>query len=116
MKAKYSQEQLDIAILKSQHDLMQGSLDRIEKTIIEGFVSIDKRFEKIDDQFEKMNLNFEKRFDRIENNFEKVHARIFLTQEKIDSNFKFTITAIMGIYAFGLSTLLGVVGHAYHWF
>jgi hypothetical protein len=77
MKAKYSQEQLDIAILQNQHEAMQKSLDRIEKNMKEGF-------------------------DKIDSN--------------INSHFKWTLGMILGLYAVALSTLIGAVGHAYHWF
>ncbi len=73
MKAKYTQEQFDIAILQSQHEAMQVTLDRIEKNMNDGF-------------------------------------------GKMDSHFKWTLGMILGLYAVALSTLLGAVGHAYHWF
>jgi hypothetical protein len=74
---KYTQEQMNIAILENNQSGLMQSLQRIESSI-----------------FNKL--------DRLE--------------QKVDSNFHWTLGLIFGMYAMGLTGLIGALGHAYGWF
>lgn len=69
----YTQDQLDIALLKSDNGHIAQILQRIEN-----------------------------RFDRIE--------------QKVDSHFHWMLGLIFGMYAMGLTGLIGALGHGYGWF
>jgi uncharacterized membrane-anchored protein YhcB (DUF1043 family) len=70
---KYSQEQMDIALMKKDQSIIQKTLERIEQ-----------RLDKLD--------------------------------QKVDSHFHWTLGLIFGMYAMGLTGLIGALGHAYGWF
>ena len=69
----YTQDQMDIAILKNEQGMISKTLDRIDS-----------------------------RLDRLES--------------KVDSHFHWTLGLIFGMYAMGLTGLIGALGHAYNWF
>jgi hypothetical protein len=73
----YTQDQLDIALLKNDQSGFMRSLERIE-------TSINSRLDKLD--------------------------------QKVDSHFHWTLGLIFGMYAMGLTGLIGALGHAYGWF
>lgn len=73
----YTQDQLDIALLKNNQSSFMKSLERIEN-------SITSRLDKLD--------------------------------QKVDSHFHWTLGLIFGMYAMGLTGLIGALGHAYNWF
>lgn len=73
----YTQDQMDIAILKNTQSSFIQSLQRIE-------FSINSKFERL--------------------------------EQKVDSNFHWTLGLIFGMYAMGLTGLIGALGHAYGWF
>lgn len=47
--------------------------------------------------------------ERLENRFDKI-------EQKVDSHFHWTLGLIFGMYAMGLTGLIGALGHAYGWF
>lgn len=73
----YTQEQLEIELLKNNQSALMKSLERIE-------TSINSRLDKLD--------------------------------QKVDSHFHWTLGLIFGMYAMGLTGLIGALGHAYGWF
>lgn len=113
MKAKYTQEQFDIAILKSQQDTICSSLERLEKKMDEGFSKIEKRFEKTEEKFEKIDERFDAFEKKLDKRFDEVESKFDRLESKIDSNHKWTISMIFGLYAMAVTTLLGALGHAY---
>ena len=76
-QAIYTQEQLDIALLKNNQSNISKTLDRIES-------------------------NFNSRLDKID--------------QKVDSHFHWMLGLIIGMYAMGVTGLIGALGHAYNWF
>lgn len=69
----YTQEELEIALLKNNQNHVFKILERLDG-----------------------------RFDRLE--------------QKFDSHFHWTLGLIFGMYAMGLTGLIGALGHAYGWF
>ena len=69
----YTQEQMDVALIKKDQSIISKTLERIDS-----------------------------RLDRLES--------------KVDSHFHWTMGLIFGVYAMGLTGLIGALGHAYGWF
>lgn len=72
-KAMYTQEQLDLELMKNNQSNLSKTLERIEHA-----------------------------FQRLE--------------QKVDSHFHWTLGLIFGMYAMGVTGLIGALGHAYGWF
>lgn len=47
---------------------------------------------------------------------EKIDFRLDRLEQKVDSHFHWTMGLIFGVYALGLTGLIGALGHAYGWF
>lgn len=52
----------------------------------------------------------------IEKLIERVDSRMERVEQKVDSHFHWTLGLIFGMYAMGLTGLIGALGHAYGWF
>jgi phage-related protein len=74
----------------SQENIVQ-SLARIEKTMSDGFSSINNKFNQVDE-----------RFIRLENKFDGLESRMH-------SNFKFLISAILGQSAIMITLFSGIM-------
>lgn len=47
---------------------------------------------------------------------ERLDGRFDRLEQKVDSHFHWTLGLIFGMYAMGLTGLIGALGHAYNWF
>ena len=56
------------------------------------------------------------RNSNIERTLERIDSRLDNLEQKVDSHFHWTLGLIFGMYAMGLTGLIGAVGHAYSWF
>lgn len=54
-----------------------------------------------------------KSLERIETS---INSRLDKLDQKVDSHFHWTLGLIFGMYAMGLTGLIGALGHAYGWF
>lgn len=97
-KQTYTQEQMDILILENNQSRIMESLQRLEPSIINQLNDLNKKFDKIDIRIDK------------------IDSRIDKLDQKIDSNFHWTLGLILGMYAMGLTGMIGALGHAYGWF
>lgn len=47
---------------------------------------------------------------------ERLDSRFDRLEQKVDSHFHWTLGLIFGMYAMGLTGLVGAIGHSYGWF
>ncbi len=52
----------------------------------------------------------------IKNNNNHIFKALERLEQKVDSHFHWTLGLIFGMYAMGLTGLIGALGHAYGWF
>lgn len=92
--------------------LLEQSIGHINDTL----VRFEKRFDRIDTQFELLRKDMQVRLDLLEKDiskgFDKTDNKLESLNNKMDSNLKWMITLYLG----GFAGLFGIIAHSLHLF
>ena len=91
--------------------LLEQSIGHIGETLIR----FEKRFDKIDTQFELIQNDMKFRFERVEKRLDTIDSDmktgVLHLDSKIDSRFIWMLSFVAG----GFAGLFGMMAHAMHW-
>ena len=93
----------DIKMLSKQIEQMQYNMDRRFEMMNESF---NKRFEQMDKRFEMMQHNFDKRFEQMDKRFEMMQHNFDKRFEQMDKHFE-TLTGFLIALTAGIFGLIG---------
>jgi predicted PurR-regulated permease PerM len=96
-KETFSNDQVRIMMLEQRNENFVGSLNRIEKSIVDLKVEVLTKIDKVEKE-----LSYK---------IDKVDSRVDKLDNRMDSNFKW----VLGIIFTQFATLFGVMAHGFHW-